>query len=56
MRESKIASANAANKTAGWQPIKNTAVLLFSNGLIKYCDKKLERMQFCIDRTQSNLK
>ena len=23
---------------------------------IKYCDKKLERMQFCIDRTQSNLK
>ena len=36
MRESKIASANAANKTAGWQPIKKTAVLLFSNGLIKY--------------------
>ena len=36
MRESKIASANAANKKAGWQPIKKTAVLLFSNGLIKY--------------------
>ena len=36
MSESKIASANAANKTPGWQPVKKTAILLFSNGLIRY--------------------
>ena len=36
MRESKIASTDTANKILGWQPLKKTAILLFSNGLIKY--------------------
>ncbi len=36
MSESKIASTDAADKIPGWQPIKRTAILLFSNGLVKY--------------------